>query len=133
MIKNLRSQQFFIFLITSGIAAFVNFFSRIIYNNWFSFSTSIVIAYMTGMITAYILARFFVFTQSQQSLRKSIIFFILVNMIAIIQTWLISIVFSCYLLPRLDIVMHTKEISHAIGIAIPVFTSYIGHKKWSFK
>jgi putative flippase GtrA len=25
------------------------------------------------------------------------------------------------------------EIAHAAGIAAPVFTSYIGHKRWSFQ
>jgi len=25
------------------------------------------------------------------------------------------------------------EIAHAVGVAVPVFTSYLGHKHWSFK
>ncbi|MGZ8096491.1 MAG: hypothetical protein ACXWUD_09650 [Methylosarcina sp.] len=30
-------------------------------------------------------------------------------------------------------ILFTKEIAHAIGVAVPVFTSYIGHKRWSFR
>ena len=27
----------------------------------------------------------------------------------------------------------TLEIAHAVGIVVPVFTRYIGHKRWSFR
>ncbi len=127
------SRQFLVFLLTGGTAALVNFGSRIFYNQWFSFSSSIVIAYITGMITAFILAKLFVFKQSQQSLHKSIVFFILVNGVAVIQTWLISLGLAYYLLPRLHIVIYVKEIAHAVGVIVPVFTSYVGHKHFSFK
>lgn len=133
MIKNFISLQFFTFLVTGGTAALVNFGSRIFYNNWFSFSTSIVVAYLTGMITAFILVKLFVFKQSQQSLSKSIVFFILVNVVAVVQTWLISMGLAYYLLPRFHVMQYIKEIAHAVGVIIPVFTSYIGHKRFSFK
>ena len=133
MINQFRSRQFLVFLLTGGTAALVNFGSRILYSTRFSFSTSIVIAYITGMITAFVLAKLFVFKQSQQTLRRSIIFFILVNIIAVAQTWLISIALAYYLLPKLGIVFFVREIAHAVGVIVPVFTSYIGHKKFSFK
>jgi putative flippase GtrA len=131
--KSFMSRQFLVFLLTGGTAALVNFGSRIFYNQWLSFSNSIVIAYVTGMITAFILARLFVFKQSQQSLQKSILFFTLVNVAAVIQTWSISLGLAYYLLPRLHVVMYAKEIAHAFGVIVPVFTSYIGHRRWSFK
>jgi hypothetical protein len=37
-----------------------------------------------------------------------------------------------YLLPYLRSERFAPEISHAVGIAFPVFTSYLGHKHWSF-
>lgn len=85
------------------------------------------------MITAFVLAKLFVFKQSQQTLRRSIIFFILVNIIAVAQTWLISIALAYYLLPKLGIIFFVREIAHAVGVIVPAFTSYIGHKKFSFK
>ncbi|AMT91466.1 hypothetical protein AYO71_22320 [Pseudomonas koreensis] len=122
-----------VFLITGGTAAAVNFCSRIIYNLWLSFSLSVVVAYLTGMITAFVLAKLFVFKESQQSVRRSILFFTLVNLVAVLQTWLISMGLAYYLLPSLGVTLFVKEISHAIGVVIPVFTSYFGHKRWSFK
>ncbi|MFT4060072.1 MAG: GtrA family protein [Legionella sp.] len=132
MIAYFKSKQFVCFLFTGGIAATVNFGSRIIYNMWFSFSASVLLAYITGMIIAFILAKIFVFTQSKQSLRRSIVFFILINILAILQTWLVSMGLSYYLIPALGITYLTREIGHGVGILIPVFTSYFGHKRWSF-
>lgn len=133
MIKHFKSRQFLIFLLTGGLAASVNFVSRIIYNWWVGFSTAIILAYITGMITAFILAKLFVFKQSNQALHRSVMFFILVNLVAILQTWLISIGLAYKVLPAMGITLYVREIAHAVGVVVPVFTSYIGHKRWSFR
>ena len=57
MIRRLASSQFIRFLFTGGLAALVNFGSRILYNRWMGFSTAVCVAYVTGMITAFLLAR----------------------------------------------------------------------------
>jgi putative flippase GtrA len=122
-----------LFLLTGGTAAAVNFSSRILYSQRFDFSTAVILAYMTGMITAFILAKLFVFRKSKQSVRRSALFFILVNLVAVLQTWGISMGLAHYLLPYLGITLYVQEIAHATGVAVPVFTSYIGHKRWSFR
>ena len=90
MIRHFMTRQFLVFLITGGLAACVNFGSRIVYNRWLDFSASVVFAYLTGMVTAFILARAFVFTQGTQSMQRSAFFFVLVNGVAVLQTWAIS-------------------------------------------
>ncbi len=132
MIRQFMTRQFLVFLLTGGLAAGVNFGSRIVYNHWLDFSASVVFAYLTGMVTAFILARAFVFTQGTQSVRRSAFFFVLVNGVAVLQTWGISMALS-YLLPLAGLTRHVPELAHAVGIMVPVFTSYIGHKKYSFK
>jgi len=127
------SRQFLHFIFTGGIAAAVNFSSRFFYDDWVDFSTAILLAYITGMITAFILAKLFVFKDSKQSTSRSVLFFILVNMIAVLQTWGISMGLAYYLLPSMGVTLFVKELAHLIGIIIPVFTSYIGHKRLSFK
>jgi putative flippase GtrA len=121
------------FLLTGGIAAAVNFSARILYNLWLDFSSAVIIAYVTGMITAFVLARLFVFMESQQSVRRSLVFFGLVNLVAALQTWAISMGLAYYILPTLGITSYIREIAHAVGVVVPVFTSYIGHKRWSFR
>ena len=121
-----------LFLLAGGIAAAVNFASRILYNYWMHFSVAIVIAYLTGMLTAFILAKLFVFKKSRQSTRRSLWIFSLVNLIAVAQTWCISLILV-HALPYLGITQFVPEIAHGVGVIVPVFTSYMGHKRWSFQ
>ncbi|MDP1723585.1 MAG: GtrA family protein [Alphaproteobacteria bacterium] len=133
MIQQFVSRQFLIFLVTGGIAATANFSSRILYNLWMNFSSAVILAYITGMITAFILAKIFVFKESKQSTHRSILLFILVNMFALVQTWVVSMVLAYYVFPAMSVTLFANEISHAVGVIIPVFTSYVGHKRWSFR
>ncbi|HWL30193.1 MAG TPA: GtrA family protein [Burkholderiaceae bacterium] len=133
MIQQFKSRQFLLFLLTGGTAAGVNFGSRIIYNQWVDFSTAIVLAYITGMITAFVLAKLFVFRASSQAIHQSAFFFVLVNLAAVLQTWLISMGLALYVLPGLGVTQFVNEIAHAVGVVVPVFSSYMGHKRWSFR
>jgi putative flippase GtrA len=133
VIRHFYSRQFAGFLLTGGIAAAINFGSRILYSQWLDFSSAVILAYLTGMVTAFVLAKLLVFTESTQSLRRSGVFFVLVNVVAVAQTWAISMGLAYYLLPRLGVSHYVREIAHAVGVAVPVFTSYIGHKRWSFR
>ena len=127
------SRQFLTFLLTGGTAAAVNFGSRIIYSQWFGFSTAVILANITGMITAFVLAKLFVFKDSEQSVQRSAVIFVLVNIVAALQTWLISMGLAFYVLPALGVQTFVDEIAHAVGVAVPAFTSYLGHKRWSFR
>lgn len=133
MIQQFMSRQFLTFLLTGGTAAAVNFGSRIVYSLWLSFSTAVVLAYLTGMVTAFILAKLFVFKDTEQSVHRSAMFFVLVNIVAVLQTWGISLVLAFHVLPAIGVQRFAAEIAHAIGVAVPVFSSYWGHKRWSFR
>ncbi len=127
------SRTFMLFLLTGGFAAAVNWTSRIMYNLWMPYSYAIVIAYLTGMVTAFVLARMFVFTASTQSTGRSAVIFTLVNVAAVAQTWAVSMTLAYYVLPALGITWYAKEIAHFVGVAVPVFTSYVGHKRFTFR
>jgi putative flippase GtrA len=131
--KTFVSREFLVFLLTGGFAAAVNWGSRIVYNIWMPYSSAIIVAYITGMITAFILAKLFVFKSSTQSTGKSVFFFTLVNLVAVLQTWSVSVGLAYWLFPKLGMNWHDRDIAHLVGVAIPVFTSYVGHKRWSFK
>jgi len=133
MLQPFMSRQFVAFLLTGGTAALINFCTRIVYNNWMGFSAAVVLAYITGMVTAYVLARIFVFKASTQTLQRSMLLFALVNLLAIIQTWAVSLMMAYAVLPALGVTRFTLEIAHAVGIVVPVFTSFWGHKYWSFR
>lgn len=133
MIQQFFSRQFLAFVLTGGIAAIVNFGSRILFSRWMDFSPAVILAYIVGMITAYVLAKLFVFKEGRQPAHHSAAFFILVNLVAVVQTWVVSLGLANYLLPALGVTEFVQEIAHAVGVAVPVFSSYIGHKRWSFR
>lgn len=133
MIAEFKSKQFISFLFAGGFAAVVNFGSRFFYNEFVSFGNAVILAYITGMITAFVLTKFFVFEKSNHSTKKEFFYFTLVNIVAIIQTYIISVGFSQYLFPSIGFKLYPEAIAHAIGVIFPVFTSFIGHKYFSFK
>ncbi len=133
MIRDFASKQFLVFLLTGGTAAAANFGSRILYNRWLDYSGAIILAYLTGMVTAFVLARMFVFRQSTQSVSRSALIFCLVNVVAVAQTWAISMGLAYYVLPAAGVTAFVPEIAHAVGVVVPVFTSYVGHKRFSFR
>ena len=128
-----NEKKFIIFIFTGGIAAFVNIMSRLLISIFISYEYAIILAYIIGMVTAYILNRSFVFASKGIRLRKSIPVFILVNLFALSQTWITSMILSNKLLPLLNITSNKDFYAHIIGVCVPIFSSYYGHKHITFK
>ena len=131
--KLFLNPQFMKFIVVGGFAAFVNFMSRLLYSQYMSFRLAVVVAYVTGMITAYLLSKYYVFEPSGKRASTEFYHFTLVNLVAVAQVWGISVGLAEYLYPYLDFQFYREEIAHFIGLVVPVFTSYLGHKYLSFK
>lgn len=127
------SKQAFLFLLAGGIAALANFGSRILLSHAMPYPAAIVVAYCIGMATAFLLNRAFVFTQSTNSLSKQASWFVIINLIAVLQTLLVSLLLARWLFSTVGMNFHPETIAHAIGVIVPVFTSYIGHKTLTFR
>ena len=127
-----HKEEFIRFVMVGGFAAGVNFLSRILFSEWMSFRLAVVVAYIVGMITAYALSRWMVFAKSGKPARQEFMHFTLVNIAAVIQVWLISVGLAEYLFPFLDFKLYPEEIGHFIGLSVPVITSYLGHKHFTF-
>lgn len=126
-------REFSLFLLSGGIAALVNILSRIGFSQLVRFELAVLLAYGIGMLTAYVLARRFVFIGSTTSVRRSFAAFALVNLLAVLQTWLVSVGLRNWLLPLLGVVLFTDLIAHGVGVIVPVLSSYLGHKHLSFR
>lgn len=126
-------RQFVRFIVAGGIAALANFGSRIALSTLMPYAAAIVIAYCIGMITAFLLNRRFVFEQASTSLHHQAAWFVAINVLAVLQTLLVSLVLARWLFPVVGMEFHPETIAHAIGVAVPVFTSYIGHKALTFR
>ena len=127
------SRQFLRFVLTGGAAALVNVVSRIGFSQLMAFEFSVLAAYGVGMVTAYVLARKYVFVSTSQSVGRSFAAFALVNLAAVLQTWLVSVGLRPWLLSLVGAVGLADLIAHSIGVIVPVFTSYLGHKHVSFR
>lgn len=121
------------FLLAGGFAAGVNFLSRILLGKWVPYVPSIVLAYLLGMATAFVMNRLFVFSDAKNALHHQIFWFVAVNLAAVVQTIAVSVLLASVVFPRIGFAWHPETVAHAFGVLIPVVTSYLGHKHLSFK
>ena len=126
-------RQFLLFLVAGGLAALANFLSRIALSLWMPYAAAIVVAYAIGMLTAFLLNRAFVFRGASSPVATQAGWFVAVNLLAVVQTLLISLALARWLFPMMGMSFHPETIAHAFGVAVPVFTSYLGHKHLSFR
>lgn len=124
--------RFVRFLVTGGIAAGVNVVSRYFFSMIMEYRVAVIVAYLCGMTTAWVLSRAFVFEQTGRSRGAEYLRFGIVNLVAAAQVWVVSVGLAEYAFPALGFTWHTETVAHVIGVIIPVFTSYLGHKHFSF-
>ena len=127
------SRQLFRFLLAGGFAACVNFFSRIVLSNWMPYTAAIFGAFVCGLLTAFVINRELVFTEAAKPLRHQVFWFVAINLAALLQTLAISLLLAWVAFPAIGFDRHAETVAHAIGIGIPVITSYVGHKYITFR
>ena len=127
------SRQFLGFLLASAIAAAANFGSRIVFSAWMPYVPAIVLAFFVGLTTAFFLNRTFVYRGAAHGVVRQAMWFTVINLVALVQTVLISVLLAKWLLPEFGWTWHAEEIAHAIGVVFPVASSYAGHRVLTFK
>jgi putative flippase GtrA len=127
------SRRFALFLLSGGLAAAANFVSRIVFSFWLPYPVAIVLGFMVGLVTAFVLMRKLAFTTTTNSTHSQVMWFLFVNALALLQTFCVSLLLARWLLPALGMTKGVETLAHAVGVAIPVLTSYIGHMRLSFR
>lgn len=130
--KPLEQWRFLAFMIAGGIAALVNILSRIAFNLVMSYELAILVAYLCGMTAAYLLNKKYVFAASGRGVTSEYTRFTLVNAVALAQVWIVSVGLAKAVFPAMGFYWHNETTAHVIGVLVPVFTSYFGHKHYSF-
>ena len=125
-------QRFLLFLFAGGAAALVNILSRIAFNWIIPYEAAIVVAYLCGMTAAYLLNKRFVFEASGRSMTSEYVRFALVNLLAVAQVWVVSVGLARFVFPATGFTRHAETVAHIVGVIVPVFTSYLGHRHFSF-
>lgn len=126
------SSEFGRFLLTGGVAAGVNVVARWLLSHVMVYEAAVAVAYLAGMATAYVLARAFVFDRSGRSVADEAVRFALVNVVALVQVWIVSVGLARLAFPAVGFEWHAEDVAHLIGVAIPAVTSYFGHRHFSF-
>lgn len=117
---------------TGGLAAGVNVGTRWLLDFVMPFQIAVAVAYLAGMTTAFVLARRYVFEDSSRAPRDQYLRFALVNAVAFVQVWLVSVGLARLLFPAMGFTWHADTVAHLVGVLSPVVTSYFGHKHFSF-
>lgn len=128
------TKEFLKFLLAGGIAAGANFGSRFFFSRFLDYGYAVFAAYLVGMTVAFVLMREHVFNAKNGPLFRQVGKFIGVNVVAVLQTLVISLLLAQWLLPSVGIAGQQAEtLGHLVGVAVPVVTSYLGHKLLTFR
>ena len=120
------------FILVGGFAAVVNVGARYLISFLTSYEIAIVLAYIIAMISAFYLNKIFVFSESDPDWRTQFVKFIMVNALALVQVFVVSLILARFLFPFFGFSLYPEAVAHAIGVASPVLTSYFLHKNFSF-
>jgi putative flippase GtrA len=132
MMAALLARPFVRFLLVGGLAALVNIVARIAFNTVVPYEIAIVIAYLFGLSTGFILNRAFVF-EGTGSVLGQYWRFTFINLVSLIQVWLISVGLARWGFPAIGFTWNAETVAHAIGVASPVITSYWAHRHFTFR
>ncbi len=127
------SNRFVGFVLVGGVAAIANFASRVALGTVMPYVPSIVLAYCIGMLTAFVLNRMFVFRDAGNQIHHQAMWFVIVNLAAVGQTLLVSVLLARWVFPSIGMTFHPESVAHAVGVVVPVFSSYIGHRRLTFR
>ena len=79
----MMSGRFIRFLLTGEFAALINLGSRYVLNEFMSFEAAVAVAYLAGVVVAYVLAKIFVFDKSGAAVATEFQRFVMVNILSL--------------------------------------------------
>jgi len=120
------------FVVAAGLSVPVNLGSRILFSRAMPFEAAIVLSHVCGMLTAYLLTRLFVFERSGRKAASELSRFALVNLASVAQTWIVAVGLVRFVFPALGVVREAELLAHGTGLAFAAFTSFYGHRHFSF-
>jgi putative flippase GtrA len=132
-IEDFFTPQFVRFVVAGGIAAAVNFGVGFGLSFVVPWNLDVVLGHMVGMVVAFFLFEQQVFGESDDGRAVSAGLFILVNLLAVLQTLLVYILLKDYLFPAWSMTLYPALVARAVGIVVPVFTSFLLHKYFTYR
>ncbi|WP_264053248.1 GtrA family protein [Rhodopseudomonas palustris] len=126
------TSEFLRFILAGGTAAAANVATRWLLSFLTPFEVAVFVAYLVGMAVAFLLTKYFVFVPSERPASSEARRFVLVNLVALLQVWAVSVGLAEWLFPTIEFTWHAELVAHSIGVASPIVTSYVAHKNFTF-
>ena len=126
------ARQFVLFVLSGGCSAVINIASRYLLNFVVVFEVAVFLAYLIGMLIAFILMRTFVFGASRRFVGVEVMRFVVVNIVSLILVWCTSVGLHRFLFPAIGFTWQADTVAHSIAMCLPIITSYIGHRYFTF-
>jgi putative flippase GtrA len=124
--------RFMRYLALGAIAASVNWSSRFAWSLFAPFEVAVLLAYLTGMVVAFVLFRWLVFSGSENTFSRQVRNFVLVNIAGLMLTLMVAWLLARLVFPAVNFGFHPDAVAHAVAIVAPVLTSWFGHKRFTF-
>ena len=125
--------RFVRFLVVGAAAAAINVAMRALFSLYVPFELAVVLAFPVALTFAFVANRQWVFVVGPSRWTTAYARFAVVNIAALLQVWLVSVLLVRLVFPALDMSWHAELIGHTLGVLSPVVTSYFAHKHYSFK
>ncbi len=125
-------QRFISFVVTGGLAALANLIARWLFSHAMPYALAVTLAYLIGMVTAYVLARTYVFKPAGNRQGGEFVRFSMVNGVSFLVVLGVSIGLADWLLPAAGWHWRAEDVAHLVGVASPILLSYYAHKHFSF-
>lgn len=137
MIRHFFTRQFLGFVAVGGTAALLHWLARIVLSLWLPFSLAVVLAYVVGMLVAFLLNSFFVFQRSTRPRALQARDFIIINLASFPLVWFAALQINSGLQalgPLHDAgARYTEALAHAIAISLPMLATFLIYKFHAFK
>jgi putative flippase GtrA len=132
LVDEFLSAQFLRFFCSALAAAGVNFIARLFLDPYLGYNKAIVVSYLIGTVFAFFLYQHEVFGKSDRPVWQEAGLFAFVTFAAIAQTLIVSVLLADHAFPAIGWHWHSKEVAHFIGMGVPMFSSFLGHKYLTF-
>lgn len=127
------------FFLTAVFGASVNFFSQILYREYYdtSFSTSVLLGYLTATVASFIPTKLYAFSAKETgNTSREAVKFLAIALVAWAVQYFVSVGTLSWvanpLFPRTDEFWREKS-SHVVGMGFSFMANYFGHKLLTFR
>lgn len=130
-------RAFFTYFLTALFGASVNFVSQILYRNYFDYTTSVFLGYITATIASFIPTKVFAFSAKStgNTGREAVKFLIIASVALAVQVYVAKYTLEWVANPLFP---DTSEFwrekgSHVVGMGCSFMANFFGHKLLTFR